>query len=151
MTISRPISPGLGPLREPLPGLAGALPSPPQIAESGDPFASLRIVRLVSRLERGAPQRLDDVTDRLNATYVDWQFSTKVVTDTLIGLAASWMTDYRTVAGIVLEEGPYGATVTIEDSPRVDPWLVLQSDALEARCEAALVEFARRDRISGDG
>jgi hypothetical protein len=151
VTVGRPIAPGLAPLRRPVPGQPNTLPSPPQVAESGDPFAELRILRLVARLERGSPQRIDDVTDRLNATYIDWQFSSRVVTDALIALAAAWMADYRNVAGILLEDGPYGATVRIEDSPRVDPWFVLRDEALIAGCEAILADFARRDRVTGDG
>lgn len=151
MTVSRPIAPGLGPLREPIAGLPDDLPTPPQVAESGDPFAGLRILRLVARLERGDPQRIDDVTDRLNATHLDWHFSTRVVSDALIAMASDWMADYRNVAGILLDEGPYGATVTIEDSPRVDPWFVLRARTLLASCQASLAEFSRRDRVTGDG
>jgi hypothetical protein len=127
------------------------LPTPPQVAESGDPFTDLRIVELVARLERGRAQRIDDVTDRLNATYLDWHFSRRVVADALVALAAAWMADYRNVAGIVLDDGPYGPAVRIEDSPRVDPWFTMQANALLARCRASLSEFARRDRITGDG
>jgi hypothetical protein len=45
----------------------------------------------------------------------------------------------------VLEEGPYGPVVTVEDSARVDPWLVRQAERAAAACRAALAEFARRD------
>ena len=41
----------------------------PVVAESGDPFAAVRVIDLVARLERGRPVRLDDLVDRLNATW----------------------------------------------------------------------------------
>ncbi len=125
---------------------------PPSIAEAGDPFSALRIVDLVARIDRGHPVRIDDLVDRLNATYLDWLFTRSVVVDTLIALQANWMADYRNASGIVLEDGgPYGATVTIEDSSRVDPWIVRQANREATECRARLAEFARRDRPSGGG
>jgi len=123
--------------------------APPVIAESGDPFASLRVVELVARVPRGEPVRLAAIVDRLNATYLDWLFSERVVADALLQLQANWMADYRNVSGIVLDDGPLGATVTIEDSSRVDPWIVRQALRLAAECRAALDEFSRRDRLTG--
>jgi hypothetical protein len=61
------------------------------------------------------------------------------------------MTDYRNSSGIVVETGPYGATVEIEDSPRVDPWIVRQAERAAAACRELLAEFSRRDRVTGDG
>jgi hypothetical protein len=149
--LSRPVAPGLAPLRPPIEGLPDDLPMPPQVAESGDPFAALRIVALVARLERGAPIRVNDIVDRLNASYIDWHFPIRVVEDALIALATDWVADYRNVAGIRLEDGPYGTTIRIEDSPRVDPWFIQRAHMLEARCRTILSEFARRDRVTGDG
>ena len=59
------------PLRENA-GLPDPNIQPPQIARSGDPFARLRVVHLVARIPRGAPVRLRDIVDRLNADYLDW-------------------------------------------------------------------------------
>jgi len=125
--------------------------SPPVIAESGDPFSGLRVVDLIARLERGTPQRISDIVDRLNATYLDWLFSPRVVEDVLLQLQANWMADYRNAAGIVVEDGPAGPTVTVEDSSRVDPWIVRQAAREVAACREALREFSRRDGGSGDG
>ena len=61
-------------------------------------------------------------------------------------LQANWMTDYRNSSGIVLEDGPSGPVVTLEDSSRVDPWIVGQAQREAAACREALAEFARRDR-----
>jgi hypothetical protein len=125
--------------------------SPPVVAESGDPFAALRIVDLVARLGRDRETPLSHVVDRLNATYLDWLFDERVIADALLQLQANWMADYRNTSGIVLEEGPSGATVTIEDSSRVDPWIARQAQRLAAECREVLLEFSRRDRQAGGG
>ena len=133
--------------RRPAPaGLPDTAPQPPVIAESGDPFSSLRVVDLVARMDRGRPIRLDDLVDRLNATHLDWLFTRAVVADVLVTLQANWMADYRNASGIVLEDGSSGPVVTLEDSSRVDPWIVGQAERELTACRAALAEFARRDR-----
>jgi hypothetical protein len=119
---------------------------PPTLAESGDPFSTLRVIDLAARLERGQPIRLDDIVDRLNATWLDWLFTRRVVADVLVGLQANWMADYRNASGIVLEDGPLGSTLTIEDTTRVDPWIVRQAQREAAACDEQLRAFARRDR-----
>jgi hypothetical protein len=133
--------------RRPAPaGFPATLPQPPVIAESGDPFSALRVIDLVARMDRGRPIRLDDIVDRLNATHLDWLFTRTIVVDVLVTLQANWMADYRNSSGIVLEDGPSGPVVTLEDSSRVDPWIVGQADREAAACREALDEFARRDR-----
>jgi hypothetical protein len=129
--------------RRPAPaGFPDAFPQPPVVAESGDPFSALRVIDLVARMERGRPIRLDALVDRLNATYLDWLFTLAVVADVLVALQA----DYRNSSGIVLEDGPSGPVVTLEDSSRVDPWIAGQAQREAAACREALAEFARRDR-----
>ncbi|MEW6223833.1 MAG: hypothetical protein AB1627_04320 [Chloroflexota bacterium] len=132
-------------------GLPDARLVPPTIAESGDPFAALRVIDLVARMVRGRPVRLDDLVDRLNASHLDWLFARAVVADTLVALQANWMADYRNSSGIVLEDGPPGPTVTLEDSSRVDPWIVRQAQREAAACRRLLDEFARRDRPFAGG
>ena len=132
-------------------GLPDPNVAPPQFAESGDPFSSLRVVELVSRVDRGTPVRLDDLVDALNSAYLDWLFSRAVVADTLLQLQANWMADYRNASGIVLDDSPYGPTVTIEDSSRVDPWIVRQAQRLAAECRERLMAFSRLDRAPSDG
>ena len=143
------VTPGLGALRAAPPGLPDADLAPPVVAESGDPFTTLRVIHLLARIERGRPIRIADVVDRLNASHLDWIFSGQVVTDVAVGLQANWMADYRNGSGIVLEEGPYGATIQIEDSSRVDPWIARQAERLAGDCEAILDEFSRRQRTTG--
>lgn len=142
---------GLGPLR-PLPAdLPEPDLAPPVIAESGDSFSTWRIVELVAQLERGVPQRVADIVDRLNATHLDWLFSRRVVEDALVQLQSNWLSDYRNAAGIAIEDGPSGPTLTIEDSSRVDPWIVRQAEREAAACREILQEFSRRDRVTGHG
>ena len=142
---------GLGPLREapaglPVPGIA-----PPVVAEARDPFTTIRVIDLLARLERGTPARIADVVDRLNATYLDWLFTVPVVADVALQLQSNWMADYRNSSGIVLDDGPLGPTITIEDSSRVDPWIVRQAQREAASCTERLADFSRRDRLTSGG
>jgi hypothetical protein len=137
---------GLGPLRPAPPGMPDPAVTPPTIGEAGDPFTSLRVIDLVARLERGRPIRLADIADRLNASYLDWLFPTMVVADVALQLQANWMADYRNSSGIAVADGMTGPTLTIEDSSRVDPWIVRQAQRVAADCTERLAEFSRRDR-----
>jgi hypothetical protein len=145
--VTEPPAAAPGPLAlRPAPAdLPDATYQPPSVAESGDPFATVRILHLLARVERGRPIRIDDVVAGLNARHLDWTFSAAVVADAIVQLQANWMADYRNGSGIVLDDGPYGATVTIEDSSRVDPWIVRQVEREGAACRAALDAFSRRD------
>jgi hypothetical protein len=124
---------------------------PPNVAESGDPFASVRVIHLLARIGRGRPIRLDDLVDRLNVEYLDWTFDRRVVADVVVALKANWMADYRNSSGIVIEDGRYGQTVTLEDSSRVDPWIVRQVQREVAACRERLAAFSRLDRGAGGG
>ena len=154
-TVSRPGAPGTIALRATPAGLPDTSSleglRPPTIAESGDPFSTARVLDLVARIERGRPVRLDDIVAALNAQLLDWLFDRRVVADALLALQVNWMADYRNASGIVLEEGPYGPTVTIEESSRVDPWIVRQIEREIAACRRALDDFSRLERVSGDG
>ena len=124
---------------------------PPVVAESGDPFTNLRVVDLVARMPRGRPIPLAAIVDRLNATHLDWLFEARVVADAILQLQANWLADYRNQTGIVIDEGPGGVSVAIEDSSRVDPWIARQAQRLADACREALAEFSRRDRRAGGG
>jgi len=141
---------GLGPLRPAPAGLPDPDIVPPNIGETGDPFTALRVIDLLARLERGRPVRLSDIADRLNASYLDWLFPVPVIAAVALQLQVNWMADYRNSSGIVVEDGPNGAVLTIEDSSRVDPWIVRQAQRVAADCTERLAEFSRRDRPSGD-
>ena len=142
---------GLGPLRPAPAGMPDPAITPPTVGEARDPFTTVRVVDLLARLERGRPIRLADIADRLNASYLDWLFPVSVVADVALQLQANWMADYRNSSGIVLEDGSSGALLTIEDSSRVDPWIVRQAQRVADDCTERLLEFSRRDRpSSGD-
>lgn len=115
---------------------------PPQVAEEGDPFAELRVVHLLARIPRGVPVRLRDIVDRLNAEHVDWSFTRPVVATAVLQLQANWAADYRTTEGIVVGDDAAGGTVRIEDSSRVDPWIVRQVERLADDCRQRLRAFA---------
>ncbi len=117
---------------------------PPSVAAAGDPFTSVRVLHLVARIERGRPVRIADVAGALEAVHLDWTFDPSVVADILLQLQANWMADYRNAGGIVVVDGPYGPTVAIEDSSRVDPWLVRQVGRAAAACREELATFSRR-------
>jgi hypothetical protein len=144
-------APGQLRLRDAPPGLPDPDLQPPTIAETGDPFAAARIAVLVARLERGQPIRIADIVDRLNAIYVDWLFTDRVVVDAILQLQTNWMADYRNSSGIVVEDGEYGATVEIENSSRVDPWIVRQVERELTACQERLDAFSRLDRAAGEG
>ncbi len=141
----RAAAPGDLRLRPAPDGLPDPRLAPPVVAEAGDPFTAVRVIDLVARVERGQPVRLDDLVSTLNARHLDWLFDRAAVLDVLIALQANWMADYRNASGIVLEDGPYGPTLALEDSPRVDPWIVRQALRQAAACRERLAEFARRD------
>ena len=126
-------------------------PVPPVVAESGDPFTTLRVIEALARMDRGRPVPIDALVAHLNASHLDWLFTRNVVASVLVTIQANWMADYRNASGIVLDEGPGGATVTVEDSTRVDPWIVRQALRELAECRVALDEFARRDRLATGG
>jgi hypothetical protein len=142
-------APGHLQLRPPPPGLPDPSIAPPVLAESDDPFTMLRVIDLVARLERGRAIRIADLVARLDATYLDWLFPEPVVADALLQLQANWMADYRNASGIVIDVGPYGSTVAIEDSSRVDPWIVRQAERAAAACHERLAAFSRLDRPTG--
>lgn len=142
---------GLSPLRPAPSGLPHPGIQPPTVAEARDPFAALRVIELLARIERGRPTRISDIADRLNATYLDWLFPMEVVTDVVLQLQANWMTDYRNSSGIEVADGPHGPTISIEDSTRVDPWIVRQAQREADECRRRLAEFSRRDRPTADG
>jgi hypothetical protein len=126
-------------------GLPDPNVSPPVVAESGDPFAGLRVAHLIARLPRGESVRLRDVVDRLNADYLDWSFARPVVAAVAVQLAANWQSDFRTMLGFELSEGERGDELKIEDTPRAGTWLAGQVERYAAECRARLASFAREE------
>jgi hypothetical protein len=126
----------------PTPGLPDAHIQPPTVAEAGDPFSELRVVELLARVPRGEAVRVRDIVDQLNADYLDWSFSRGVVVAAVVQLQANWRSDYRNSDGIELADGAVGPELLIEDSSRVDPWIVRQVERLSSACQEQLRVFA---------
>jgi hypothetical protein len=61
------------------------------------------------------------------------------------------MADYRNSSGIVVDDGEYGPTVEIEDTTRVDPWIIRQAKREVGACRERLDAFSRLDRAAGEG
>jgi hypothetical protein len=126
-----------------VPGLPDPNVRPPTVAEAGDPFAALRVAHVLARVPRGVSVRLRDIVDRLNADYLDWSFSRHVVAAVAVQLQSNWIADFRTQGGFDLEDGAAGEELFIEDSARVEPWLIRQVERLEAACHERRRVFAR--------
>lgn len=124
------------------PGLPDPNLAPPVVAEGGDPFAELRITHLLARLPRGAPVPIREVAAQLGRDHLDWSFPRPVIVAAIVQLQANWRVDYRSHDGILLEDGPDGPAVTIEESARVDPWILRQVERRLAACHEALRRFA---------
>ena len=124
--------------------------APPQIARAGDPFASLRVVHFVSRLRRNETLQLRDVVTALNAAFLDWSFTEKVVLAELVQLQANWAISFHGDDRIVLDRNERGHTLLVVDSQKMSAFLVNEAKRLIAACNAELRDFALGDGISRD-
>ncbi len=123
---------------------------PPQIARAGDPFARLRIVHFLSRLQRNATLQLRDVVVAMNAAYLDWSFREKVVVAELVQLQANWGISFHGEDRIVLDRNERGATLLIVDSTRMNAFLVAEARRAADACEEELRRFTLGDGITTD-
>ena len=123
---------------------------PPQIARSGDPFALLRIVHFLSRVRRNQTHQLRDVVVALNAAFLDWSFSEKLVLAEVVQLQANWSISFHGDDRIVLDRNERGHTLLITDSTKMSSFLVAEGRRLADACSAELRDFALGDGISRD-
>ena len=123
---------------------------PPQIARSGDAFAALRVVHFVSRLRRNETLQLRDVVAALNAEYLDWYFSEKVVLAELVQLQANWGISFHGDDRIVLDRNERGHTLLIVDSTKMSSFLVAEARRLAEECAAELRRFTLGDAVTPD-
>ena len=123
---------------------------PPQIARSGDPFAALRIVHFVSRLRRNETLQLRDVVVALNAEFLDWSFSEKVVLAEIVQLQANWGISFHGDDRIVLDRNERGHTLLITDSTKMTSFLVNEGRRLAEACAEELRRFTLGDGITTD-
>ena len=142
-----PTSSLIGPPPEgmPDPGLV-----PPQIARSGDPFAALRIVHFISRVRRNETLQVRDVVAALNAEFLDWYFSEKVVLAELVQLQANWGISFHGDDRIVLDRNERGHTLLVIDSTKMSTFLVNEARRLSEACHEELRRFTLGDGISPD-
>lgn len=124
--------------------------APPQIARAGDPFAALRVVHFVSRIERNVTHQVRDLVDTLNATYLDWYFSEKVLLAELVQLQANWAISFHGDDRIVLGRNERGSTLLVVDSSKMGAFLLAEARRLVERCEQELRDFTRGDGVSPD-
>jgi hypothetical protein len=129
----------------PDPGVA-----PPQIARGGDPFARLRILHFLSRLPRNATHQLRDVLAALNAAFMDWYFSEKVVLAELVQLQANWSISFHGEDRIVLDRNERGHTLLLVDSTRMTAFLVAEGRRAAEEADEELRRFTLGDGISPD-
>lgn len=141
-----------------VPALVGPVPdglpdpnvAPPQIARSGDPFAALRVVHFLSRLRRNETLQLRDVVAALNAEFLDWSFSEKVVLAEVVQLQANWSISFHGDDRIVLDRNERGHTLLIIDSTKMSSFLANEARRLADACEEELRRFTLGDGISPD-
>ncbi len=124
--------------------------APPQLARSGDPFAALRIVHFVSRLRRNETLQVRDVVAALNAEFLDWYFSEKVVLAELVQLQANWAISFHGDDRIVLDRNERGHTLLIVDSTKMSSFLVAEGRRLAEKCADELRQFTLGDGVSAD-
>ena len=124
--------------------------TPPQIARVGDPFARLRILHFVSRLRRNAALQLRDVVAALNAAFLDWYFSEKVVLAELVQLQANWAISFHGEDRIVIDRNERGHTLLIVDSTKMSAFFVSEARRAVEACEEELRRFTLGDGVSSD-
>jgi hypothetical protein len=131
-------------------GMPDPTVAPPQIARGGDPFAALRIVHFVSRLRRNDTLQLRDVVNALNAEFLDWYFSEKVVLAELVQLQANWGISFHGDDRIVLDRNERGHTLLVIDSTKMSTFLVNEARRLADACGEELRRFTLGDGVSPD-
>lgn len=124
--------------------------APPQVARSGDPFASLRIVVGISRLTRNVTHQVRDVVAALNAAYLDWSFREEVVLAELTQLQSNWSISFHGDDRIVIGATERGRTLLIVDSTKMTPFLISQAQRLAEACDDELRRFTLGDGMTTD-
>ena len=105
---------------------------------------------VLSRLPRNTTLQLRDVVAALNAAFLDWSFSEKVVLAELVQLQANWAISFHGDDRIVLDRNERGHTLLIVDSTRMTPFLVAEANRAAQACEEELRRFTLGDGITTD-
>lgn len=123
---------------------------PPQLARTGDPFARLRLLHFLSRLRRNQTHQLRDVAAALNAEFLDWSFSEKVLLAELVQLQANWSISFHGDDRIILDRNERGHTLLIVDSSKMSAFLVSEGRRAAEEATEELRRFTLGDGISPD-
>ena len=137
-------------LEAPPDGMPDPQVAPPQVARSGDPFARLRILHHLARLPRNVTLPLRAVVDSLNAAFLDWYFSEKVLLAELVQLQANWALSFHGEDRIVLDRNERGHTLLIVDSTRMSAFLVAEGRRAADEADNELRRFTLGDGVSPD-
>jgi hypothetical protein len=124
--------------------------SPPQIARGGDPFSRLRILHFLSRLRRNQTHQLRDVVAALNAEFLDWSFSEKVVLAELVQLQADWAISFHGEDRVILDRNERGHTLLVVDSTKMSSFFLSEGRRAADEAEDELRRFTLGDGISPD-
>jgi hypothetical protein len=139
------------PLAESAPdGMPDPNVAPPQIARSGDPFARLRIIHHLARLPRNVTLPVREVVASLNAAFLDWYFSEKVLLAELVQLQANWAISFHGDDRLVLDRDERGHTLLIVDSTRMTAFLVAEGRRAADEADDELRRFTLGDGVSPD-
>jgi hypothetical protein len=107
-------------------------------------------VQFVSRLPRNITLQVRDVVNALNAAFLDWYFSEKVVTAELVQLQANWSISFHGDDRIVLDMNERGRTLLIVDSTRMTAFLVAEGRRAAEQADEELRRFTLGDGVSPD-
>ena len=107
-------------------------------------------MHFLSRLRRNATLQLRDVVAALNAEFLDWYFSEKVVLAEIVQLQANWGLSFHGDDRIVLDRNERGHTLLITDSTKMSTFLVNEARRLADACDDELRRFTLGDGVSPD-
>ena len=86
----------------------------------------------------------------LNAEFLDWSFSEKVVLAEIVQLQANWGISFHGEDRIVLDRNERGHTLLIIDSTKMSSFLVAEARRLAEACAEELRQFTLGDGITRD-
>ncbi len=107
---------------------------PPQIGRAGDPFTRARILHFSARVRRNVTHQLRDVAAALNAAYLDWYFSEKVLLAELVQLQADWAISFHGDDRIILDRNERGHTLLVVDSAKMTSFLIAETQRAVDAC-----------------
>jgi hypothetical protein len=88
--------------------------------------------------------------DSLNAAFLDWYFSEKVVLAELVQLQANWAISFHGEDRIVLDRNERGHTLLVVDSTRMSAFLVAEGRRAADEADDELRRFTLGDGVSPD-